>query len=120
MRGKDCSAEFMRRIDCLVKAHNGSRKELVKALTHQTCLKQVQVYQWLRLSDVNYFFRLTTIRIAGLAGSIYGCSFQVLLIRSSGPRVAHALSRNGDLLGLSRRTGEKSTLAFAPGAPISA
>ena len=48
MRGKACSAEFMRRIDCLVKAHNGSRKELVKALTHQTCLKQVQVYQWLR------------------------------------------------------------------------
>ena len=47
MRGKACSAEFMRRIDCLVKAHNGSRKELVKALTHQTCLKQVQVYQWL-------------------------------------------------------------------------
>ena len=72
------------------------------------------------MSDVNYFFRLTTIRIAGLAGSVYGCSFQVLLIRSSGPRVAHALSRNGDLLGLSRRTGEKSTLAFAPGAPISA
>ncbi len=73
-----------------------------------------------KLSDVNYFFRLTTIRIAGLAGSIYVCSFQVLLIRSSGPRVAHALSRKGDLLGLSRRTGEKSTPAFAPGAPISA
>ncbi len=48
MRGKACSAEFMRRIDRLVKAHNGSRKELVKALTHQTCLKQVQVYQLLR------------------------------------------------------------------------
>ena len=50
MRGKGCSAEFMRRLERMVAAANGkTKKELVQAICHQTCLNQVQVYQLLRV-----------------------------------------------------------------------
>ena len=39
MRGKACSAEFMRRLERMVAAHEGKHKDLVKFVTHQTCIK---------------------------------------------------------------------------------
>lgn len=48
MRGKGCSAEFMRRIERMVQAHEGKHKDLVKFISHQTCISPVQITQLLR------------------------------------------------------------------------
>lgn len=48
MRGKACSAEFMRRFERMVATHEGKHKDLVKFITHQTCLNPTQTTQLLR------------------------------------------------------------------------
>ncbi len=45
MKGKACSAQFMKRIEGMVEAHEGKHKDLVKFIAGQTCLKPRQVQQ---------------------------------------------------------------------------
>ncbi len=45
MRGKACSAEFMRRIERMVEAHEGKKQDLVKFISGQTCLRPSTIYQ---------------------------------------------------------------------------
>jgi hypothetical protein len=60
MRGKACSAEFTRRIDRMVEAagglegatRRGALRPLVQLISHQTCLKETQVYQLLRAREL--------------------------------------------------------------------
>ncbi len=44
-RGKACSAEFMRRLERMVTAHEGKHKDLVKFIAGQTCLQSSTIYQ---------------------------------------------------------------------------
>ena len=48
MRGKACSADFMRRIERMVQSHEGKHKDLVKFITHQTCISPNQIGRLLR------------------------------------------------------------------------
>jgi N6-adenosine-specific RNA methylase IME4 len=52
MRGKACSAEFMRRIRQMMEMHEGKRKELVNFIAHQTCLKPRQIYNLVACEDL--------------------------------------------------------------------
>lgn len=60
MRGKACSAEFMRRLEKMVKAAGGLKaatkrgalRPIVQAISHQTCLKERTVYQLLQVLNL--------------------------------------------------------------------
>ena len=43
MKGKACSAEFMRRLERMGAVHEGKHKDLVKFISHQTCISASQV-----------------------------------------------------------------------------
>jgi N6-adenosine-specific RNA methylase IME4 len=53
MRGKACSAEFMRRIERLVVASEGQkRKDLVKFISQQTCISPPQIRRLIRVVEL--------------------------------------------------------------------
>ena len=62
MKGKACSAEFMRRLEGMVEVHEGKHKDLVKFINHQTCVTPQHVNLLLRsielrnkLNDIIHF-----------------------------------------------------------------
>jgi hypothetical protein len=50
--GKACSAEFMRRIERMVQAHEGKKQDLVKFIAHQTCISPSQIYRLVQVVNL--------------------------------------------------------------------